>query len=335
MVSYWKNEYNFNEYISLDKDIDVDVCIIGAGITGIMTAYKLIGSGLKVCLVDSGRICDGVTVNTTAKLTSMHGLIYKYLIDSFDKDFAMKYLESNEQAILDVKEISEKEKIHCDFTFRDNYIYTCSEQYVKKIRDEVLALDNLGKKAEFVTKSELPFDILAGIKTANQASFNPIKYLEGIVKVLEKNGVLIFENTRIINIEKEEEYKVSNENNTITAEHVVLATHYPIKNFPGMYFLKMYQDASHVVCVEAKNHKIDGMYLCAENETSFRPIDKNTIFIGGEGHKTGDNSFNVEDVYSNLSNFTDEVFPNCNLKFYWENQDCITLDKVPYIRRIF
>lgn len=335
MISFWKNEYDLKKYLSLNKDIKVDVCIVGAGITGIMTAYKLIGSGLKVCLVDSGRICNGITINTTAKVTSMHGLIYKYLIDSFSKEFAYKYLESNEKAIQDIQEICKKEKIKCDFKLRDNYIYTCNEKYVQKIRDEVLALDNLGKKATFVTKCELPFDILAGIKTEEQASFNPIKYLKGIVEVLEKNNVMIFENTRVKDIKREKEYEVKANDNTIIAEHVVLATHYPIKNFPGMYFLKMYQDASHVICVETKKHNIQGMYIDAENGTSFRPVDENMIFVGGENHKTGDNSYNVEDIYANLSNFAKSIFKNAEVKFYWENQDCITLDKVPYIRRVF
>ena len=119
MKSYWSDTVNRNNFERLNKDIEVDVCIIGAGITGISTAYMLSDENLKICVIDKGEIGGGVTENTTAKVTSQHELIYKYLIDTFGHEFAKKYLESNEEAIKRIEEIINKEKIECEWEKTD------------------------------------------------------------------------------------------------------------------------------------------------------------------------------------------------------------------------
>ena len=111
MESYWVQTTQRPSFFSLENDLDTDVCIIGAGITGIMTAYMLINSGLKICLIDKGEICSGVTKNTTAKITSQHNLIYKYLDDTFGENFARKYLKSNEEAIDTIEKIVKREVV--------------------------------------------------------------------------------------------------------------------------------------------------------------------------------------------------------------------------------
>ena len=144
MESYWVDTTTRPSFSKLDRDIDVDVCIIGAGITGIMSAYMLKDSGLKICLIEKGEICSGVTENTTAKVTSQHGLIYRYLEDSFGTEFARKYLQSNEEAINMIEDIVQKESIECEFQRTDNYIYTCTDEYVQKIKDEVETVNKIG-----------------------------------------------------------------------------------------------------------------------------------------------------------------------------------------------
>ena len=140
MNSYWVDTSKRPEFPKLDKDINTDVCIIGAGITGIMTAYMLLNKGLKITIVEKGEVCSGVTENTTAKITSQHGLIYNYLEVTFGTEFARLYLESNENAIDTIEKIIKRENINCDFERTDNYIYTCTEEYLQRIKDEVKSL---------------------------------------------------------------------------------------------------------------------------------------------------------------------------------------------------
>ena len=93
--SFWIETTNKTNYPKLEKDTNVDVCIVGGGIVSAITAYLLMNSGLSVCILEKDRVCTGVTANTTAKITSQHDLFYNYLANNFDLDFAKQYLNSN------------------------------------------------------------------------------------------------------------------------------------------------------------------------------------------------------------------------------------------------
>lgn len=333
MNSYWVDTSKRPAFPKLEKNIDTDVCIIGAGITGIMTAYMLLNKGLSITLIDKEEICGGVTQNTTAKITSQHGLIYNYLEVTFGTEFARLYLESNEKAIDTIEEIVKKENIDCDFERTDNYIYTCTDEYMQRIKDEVKTVNRLGLEAELIDKINLPFEIKSGIKFSNQAKFHPLKYLYKIVEVLKQNGVEIYTNSKVVGVkEKGLNYKIETEENTINAKFVVMATHYPIKNFPGMHFLKMYQDRSYAIAIEPLAKIDEGMYISAETPVaSFRPINEELLIIGGEDHKTGENSKELNLCYKSLETYAREIYPSMKVKYKWATQDCVSLDKVPYI----
>ncbi len=333
MNSYWVDTSKRPQFPKLDKDINTDVCIIGAGITGIMTAYMLLNKGMKITLIDKGEICGGVTENTTAKVTSQHGLIYNYLEVTFGQEFAKLYLESNEEAISIIEDIIKKENIDCDFKRTDNYIYTCTDEYLQRIKDEVETVNKLGLEAELIEKIKLPFEIKSGIKFPNQAKFHPLKYLYNIVDILENNGVEIYTNSIVQDTKREgEEYEVITESYSIKAKYVVMATHYPIKSFPGMHFLKMYQDRSYAIAIEPRAKIDEGMYISAESPiASFRPINDELLIIGGEDHKTGENSKDLDLCYKSLETYAREIYPSMKVRYRWATQDCVSLDKVPYI----
>ena len=333
MNSYWVETSTRPTFPTLDKNIDTDVCIIGAGITGIMSAYMLLNKGLKITLIDKGEICDGVTQNTTAKITSQHGLIYNYLEVTFGTEFAKLYLESNQKAIDTIGSIVKKENIECEFERTDNYIYTCTNEYIQRIKDEVDTVQRLGLEAELLNKINLPFEIKNGIKFPNQAKFHPLKYLYKIVEVLRNNGVEIYTNSLVQDTKRNgENYEIVTETNRINAKYVVMATHYPIKSFPGMHFLKMYQDRSYAIAIEPNTKFDQGMYISAESPVaSFRPINEKLLIIGGQDHKTGDNSKDLDVCYKSLETYAKEIYPQMKVKYRWATQDCVSLDKVPYI----
>lgn len=327
MESYWVETTTRPSFLNLEKDIEVDICVIGAGITGIMTAYMLLESGLKICLIDKGEICSGVTQNTTAKVTSEHGLIYNYLEVTFGKEFARKYLESNEEAIKTIEQIVRKENIECEFERTDNYIYTCTNEYVQRIEDEVETVRRLGLEAELIEKVDLPFEIKTGIKFPNQAKFHPLKYLYKIAQILSEKGVQIYTNSIAQDIQKEgDSYNVKVNENSIRAKYVVMATHYPIKNFPGFHFLKMYQDRSYAIAIEPHSTITQGMYISAESPiASFRPINDSLLIIGGQDHKTGENSKDLDICYKSLETYAKEIYPSMKVKYRWATRRlCVT-----------
>ncbi|MBQ9267199.1 MAG: FAD-binding oxidoreductase [Clostridia bacterium] len=145
MNSYWIDSVDKIEGKTIDKDYEADVCIIGAGITGLSTGYYLAKEGLKVIIIDKKGIGEKASGHTTAKITLQHNLIYDYLINSFDEEFARKYFEANDNAIKNIKEIIESEKIDCDFEYQPNFVYTENQDKVLKIQKEVDAINKLSR----------------------------------------------------------------------------------------------------------------------------------------------------------------------------------------------
>lgn len=158
MESLWtKTQKNIlEESKRLNETEECDVCIIGAGITGISTAYYLSKAGKKVIVLERDKIAYKTTGNTTAKITSQHGLFYKYLIDNFSKEYAEKYYNANQEAIENISKIIEEENIKCDFERQDAYVFTRNEEEINKIKDEVQAVKEINGEAEFVENIEIP-----------------------------------------------------------------------------------------------------------------------------------------------------------------------------------
>lgn len=273
--------------------------------------------------------------NTTAKITSQHGLFYDYLINTFSYDFAKGYLDANQEAISNIKSIIDSEHINCDFEVQDNYVFTDLEEEVVKIKKEVSAVNSLGFGAEFVDSVSIPVPAIAAIKFPNQAQFNPLKYVYGLCKSITNNDGLIFEDSKVYDVKKSiDSYITYTKNNKVTSKYVVLASHYPIINVPGFYFLKMYQEASYIIGIETKSPLFDGMYINTKSPIfSFRTAiynDKRIVLIGGSEHKVGTPD-DLSNCYTNLENFAKSLYPDAKVLFRWETQDCISLDKIPYI----
>ncbi len=336
MNSLWLTENkNDSKFESLSKNINTDVCIIGAGIFGMTCGYYLSKAGLNVSIIEKNEIGHKTTGHTTAKITSQHGLFYTYLVETYGEGFAKDYLSANQEAIENIKNIIDDEKINCDFERQSNFVYTTNLNEVAQIKKEVDVLNALGFPANFVTKTGLPFDVTGAVQFKNQAQFNPIKYLNGLTKCISKNNGEIFTNTTVTDVKKiGDNFYIFTPNNVITSKYVILASHYPFVNFPGIYFFKMYQASSYVIGVDVKKTINNGMYITASDPTfSFRTANyngKKILLLGGCGHKTGTPA-PYEDTYGTLENYAKQLYPNCEILFRWDTRDCITLDKIPYI----
>lgn len=169
----------------------------------------------------------------------------------------------------------------------------------------------------------------------NQAQFNARKYCLGLANTLPKNS--IFEYSKVVNINKNgNKYKTICDNGyTVTSSHVAITSHYPIINFPGFYFLKMYQDKSYLIAVDTKSELFSGMYISSKDPvTSFRTAllnGKRLLLVGGSGHKTGDTNIDISSCYKNLEEYVKTIYPNSETIYRWSTEDCVTLDKIPYI----
>ena len=293
MQSFWEEERkNYKEYESIRNDMRASVCVIGGGLTGLTTAYYL-SKYTNVVLLERNRICSHTSGGNTGKVTSQHGVFYKYLIDSQGKEFAKKYLKANQKAIENISEIVQNEKIDCDFKREKAYVFTAKETEVDKLKKEQRAVDKLEKDlCQYVTKIELPMEIAGAIEFRSQAKLHPVKYGYGLAKCITKNNSRIFENSQVTDIKKSNgKYEIYVDKNKVTADYVVIATRYPFIKIPGYYFLKMYQSTSYAIVADVKSELFDGMYINYEvPNMSFRVIEDNgkkLLLAVGYDYKTG------------------------------------------------
>lgn len=230
-LSYWLTSTHDTNYPTLNEDLDVDIAIIGGGLAGISCAYLLQKEDFKIAVIDAGRICQGATAHTTAKITSQHGLIYNKIRRQLGDELARQYAEANEKAISEFKKIIDEHHIECDYILQSAFVYTEQEKYIKQIEDEVKAASELGIKASYVEEIPFAIPIHAAVRFDNQAQFHPRKYVLSLAKIIHDNKVLIFENTRAINIEEDDKYIIITEQGKkVRAEKVILTTQYPFYN---------------------------------------------------------------------------------------------------------
>ncbi|MBP3705800.1 MAG: FAD-dependent oxidoreductase [Clostridia bacterium] len=312
--SIWQKETRQPPFCELKGDLKTDVLIIGAGIAGVLCAYFLEREGVDYALVEAGEVCCGITKNTTAKITWQHSLIYGKLIRQFGTEKAHLYYKANEEAVISYRKLCEN--ISCDFEEKDAFVYSLDRR--DKLEEELSALDKIGAKADFRESIELPFDIAGAIRFKNQAQFNPLKFISTICKSLK-----IYQNTKVL--EYNGEFFKTN-GGRIYAKKAIVATHFPIFNKHGSYFLKLYQHRSYVIAYK-NTERINGMYL-DENEKGFSFREYNDmLIIGGGSHRTGKKGGNWKEI----SDFANKYYPTATEVCRWATQDCMTLDGVPYI----
>jgi len=333
--SYWMASTSGTDYPILDEDIKVDIAIIGGGFVGISTAYMLCKEGLKVAIIEADRILQGTTGHTTAKITSQHGLIYNKIKSKISDEFAKQYADANETAIRMIEKIAKENDIECDYLPQSAYVFTYRDGYADKISEEVKTASSLGIKATYLDEIPLPFKIKAAVRFDNQAQFHPRKYLLPLAEKISKLGCQIYEQSRIVKIEEDDKYVlITNKGKKVTAEKVVIASHYPCYNKSGLYFARIWPDRSYALAVKVKEKYPGGMYITAEEPgRSLRSLQSNDgelIIIGGEHHKTGQGEDTLKH-YEALVDYSNENFTVEDIPYRWSTQDCMTLDDVPYV----
>ncbi len=312
--SIWEDTAKIPRYNELKKDIKTDVLIIGGGICGVLCSYFLKKDGIDSILVDGRTIATGITKNTTAKISSQHGLFYSTLLKKKSIDDAQLYFKAHSQAIDEYEKLCKK--IDCDFIRCPSYVYSRNDK--SKIENEVNALNKIGIDPLYTEEIELPFKIAGAVDFENQAQFNPLKFISEISKDLE-----IYENTFIYELQPG---IALTKNFTIKYKAAIVATHFPFINKHGGYFLKLYQERAYVSAFKNAQN-LQGMYLDESNDGfSFRSYN-DTLIISGSSQRTGKHTCAWEPMKAFAKKYYPESEPVC----HWAAQDCMSLDGIAYI----
>lgn len=312
--SLWHATAKVPNHKTLQHNAKTDYLIIGGGICGVLCAYFLQQEGVDYMLVEGNRVGGGNTGNTTAKITSQHGLIYDHLLQSIGKEKTALYLEAHQKALEQYRELAKT--IDCDFEEKYAGVYSCESQ--QAIEREIDALRSIGFAAEYAEQLPLPFSIKGAVLFPKQAQFHPLKFLSKISESLN-----IYEHTFV---QKIDGHSVYTDSGIITAGKIIIATHFPFLNKRGSYFLKLYQSRSYAVALN-NAADVNGIYIDADKKgLSFRNYG-NLLILGDGGGRTGKQHEN----WKMLRDFAASAYPEAKEIYHWAAQDCISLDGVSYI----
>ncbi|MBQ6786682.1 MAG: FAD-dependent oxidoreductase [Lachnospiraceae bacterium] len=331
MQSVWSKTTDLPKQKELKGNIHIQNVVIGAGMAGILTAYFLQKKGLEVIVIEADKIAGGQTKDTTAKITSQHGLIYHDMMKKTGKSRAKGYAQANETAIKAYEEIIREEGITCHYEKLSSFLYSTREDGKELLVQEARAAVELGIKAHYMEGDkihELPFEVSGAVCFENQAQFHPLEFFKALTDKLT-----IYENTNAIFVHG---HIIATNRGTIEAENIIFATHYPFINVPGFYFLRQHQERSYVLALKGRNvpEKMSAMYYgIDEGGLSFRCAEGN-LLLGGGSHRTGKRVSHCENKgYSYLREQAHLLYPQAEETTYWAAQDCMPHDGIPFIGR--
>ncbi|MCI5745101.1 MAG: FAD-dependent oxidoreductase [Erysipelotrichaceae bacterium] len=309
--SIWEDYRNKKTFPSIDKDYKTDVLIIGGGIAGILCAYELKKRNIDYILVDKNYVGSGISKNTTAFISFIHDFSYYEMISKLGINKAKEYIDLCKAAMKKYEELA----LLYDFDYekKDLYLYSMDED---KIINEKIALELLKVNVSYVNKLEVDDSFNKAIKIKDQAIINPLKLIDALA-----NELNIFEHS---NVSKVYDNEAICNNHIISFNHVIMASNYPLVNKKGLYFMKLRQKRSYVVAI---NKQINQLYINIDDDGLYYRPYKEYMIVGGNDRLTNKKCEN--NFYLQMK----EKYKGEEIKYYWSNQDCISLDQIPYIGR--
>lgn len=324
-------DYNDRRLSPINNDIKTPILIVGGGIAGLMCAYQMMKKNITFILVDAGKLASGVSAYTTAQVSVAHDALYNEIQKKHDKEHAITYLKLQLEGLDLVKKIIKEENIECDYKEESTVLYAKEENNIKTLNDQYRLL----KAQTNIQLSDLQKDVFhykQGLEFKHQFIFNPMKYMMGIIDVLIKHNIPLYENSRVTEITKKNNgYEVIiNDKYKITTPKIVMACHYPIIVPDHLYFAKIYQSKSYVIAFQSKL-KLNANYVSLDEPYYyFRTYDESTLLIGGSDHFTGSDT-NIENHYEELTKKIYKLDKEAKILYKWSTEDCMPIDSLPFV----
>ena len=336
--SVWMATADTPSQPQLQENIRTDVCIVGAGISGLTTAYLLTQEGRSVVVLDDGPIGGGMTGRTTAHLTNAFDDRYFEVEKLHGEEGARLTAASHTEAIDKVEEIVRKEQIDCGFARVDGFLFAPPPDNEELLDKELAAARRAGlTDVEKVTRAPCdPFDTGPALRFPRQAQFHPLTYLSGLTRVVRRNGGRLFNQTHATTIEGGENARVETSHGpVVTCDVIVVATNTPVNDRVAIH-TKQAPYVTYVIgAAVPKDSIMHALYWDTLHPYHYIRLltlkDHDVLIVGGEDHKTGQ-ADDCADRYSRLEQWTRERFPQAGaIEFRWSGQVMEPADYLAFI----
>jgi glycine/D-amino acid oxidase-like deaminating enzyme/nitrite reductase/ring-hydroxylating ferredoxin subunit len=332
----WYDTAVINRFPQLERDIEVDVCIVGGGITGLTAANILKKAGKTVALIEMNRVGHGETGHTSAHLTELLDIDYNTLISDFGIDNAKLVLSSVREAIQKIEHNVTEKNINCGFRRVSGWQYTEKRSEIDQIEKEADAAVKLGVACELVTTMPWQRKIARAIRLDNQAQFQPIAYLAALAESIPGGGSSIFENTRMMKVDEGQPCLVTTDRGAIKAKDVIVATNVPTTN---KLFLQTKIASYRTYCIairEKEPRDLANLYWDLDDpyhyvrSAAFNGIPH--VIIGGADHKVGQEEHTLLH-FQKIEDWARERFNIDQVTHRWSGQVVEPVDGLPFIGR--
>jgi len=320
------------DHPALRGDLRVDVAVIGGGIVGVVAARLLKDRGHTVAVVEADRVGHGVTGRSTAKVTAQHSLFLQRIEGQHGADAARAYADANRAGAVLIGDLVRRHGLSCDHEPADSYVYATTPEGVEQLEAERAAAERAGVAMDVVAKCGLPYPITAALRLAGQAQFQPADFTAALAATIPGDGSFVFENSRAADWT---ETSVGTETGTITARHVIMATHLPLGQ-AGMFYAHTHPHMHAVMAVPVEAARAPaGMHISAdEPKRSLRrhagANGTTVLILAGPRFKHGDRAAE-EQGFRELEEFAREHFGYAGGGWRWSNEDYAARDGLPYV----
>ncbi len=330
----WDNKI---QYPQLNSEIEVDVCIIGGGITGILTAALLLDKGLSIAVIEAKSIGKGTSGQSTGNLYTITEDLFSTILSKYDKDILHQIINVRRQGINLIKNCIDSFKIDCDYHPSSMYIFSIDNKDF--ITEELKSARSAGIDIKTLD-DKFPYAMEDGFEIDGQAQFNPLIFVQELAKNINNQSVEIFENSQVLEIDDDDgKYLVKTSLGTIISKYVVEATHTP-KGLKTEFHttLAPYREYGIAARLKSEKYPSNGIFwkYYDDKKFSFRTYERSgeKFLLGiGQSHKVGQ-AESSNKLLNNLIEYAESMFPIQRIQYCWGGQNYKPASYLPYIGKM-